>query len=205
MNKQLRWLLIGALGLAGLIIGVAICFMVAAALYQSDTVKEDVNSLPVVATNTPRPNPPTAERETSPAEPDPREAEYGQFFLSLAENIQGGFTRFSQQNALLSATPSLLLDEAWIGETTAATDIIETEAQRTIEFAEADIPTRFEESHRLLVEAMLLYRDAMQLYRQGVDAQNVDTMTVTTLAEVQALIENGNRLVNEATAAMPTN
>jgi len=207
MNQTMKWLLIGAMGLGGLVIGVALCFVVAAALYQSDTVKGDIELATAVVTDTPRPRPTqtVAPATTEPAaDPDPREAEYGTFFISLAENIQGGFTRFSEQNALLSATPSLLLDEEWVGETLSATQIIEAEAQRTIEYVESDIPPRFVVTHRLLVEAMVLYHDAMELYRQGVEAQNIDGMTVT-LREVQTLMDDATMLVNEATAAMPTN
>lgn len=199
MNQRTKWIGIGIVGILALV-----ALFSVAGCYPSDRVTSDPDPSPPTVTHTPRPTEATA-TSAAPATPDPREATYGEFFLSLAENIQAGFTRFSQQNELLSAKPSLLLDEAWVVETTIATEIIEGEAQRTIEYAEAEIPTRFEETHRLLVEAMILYRDAMHMYREGVEAQNVDSMTVNTLAEVQALMDEANGLVNAATAAMPRN
>lgn len=206
MNQQAKWVVMGVIGLGGILVVAVVCFVGMAALYQSDSVAGGSATPAIMPTDLPRPTE-TIESETpAPATtPDPREAEYGLFFLSLAETIQPGFTRFSEQNALLSDNPSLLLDEAWVQETLDATNIIENEAQRTIEYPSDAIPPRFAETHRLLVEAMVLYRDAMQLYRQGVDAQNVDSMTVNTLTEVEALMQDATRLVNEATAAMPTN
>lgn len=205
MNRQVKWLVGGAVGIGAILVVAVVCFVGMAALYQSDSVPERAETPALATANTPRPTETIAVEADPPATPDPREAEYGLFFLSLAETIQAGFTKFSQQNALLSDKPSLLLDEAWVLETFAATTIIEAEAQRTIEYPAEEIPPRFAETHRLLVEAMVFYRDAMQLYRQGVDAQNVHNMTVNTLTEVEALMEDATRLVNEATAAMPTN
>lgn len=197
MNQKLKWVGMGLAGIVGLVLVGFLCLSGAAALYQSDTVKGEIE-----ATSTPQPSAPTTPEGATSTEPDPREAAYGEFFISLAATIQEGFSRFSLQNAQLSEKPSLLLDEEWIEETTTATEIIESEAQRTIEYTKENVPPRFAETHRLLVEAMMRYRDAMQLYRQGVEAQNVDSMTVNTLTEVQTLMDEGNSLVNQATEAM---
>lgn len=208
MNQQAKWVAMGIIGFGGILVVAVLCFVGMAALYQSDSVAGAAATPTVAPGDIPPPRPTTTVASESPdpaATPDPREADYGLFFLSLAETIQAGFTKFSEQNALLSDEPSLLLDEAWVLETFAATTIIEAEAQRTIEYPSEAIPPRFAETHRLLVEAMVLYREAMQRYRQGVDARNVNNMTVNTLTEVEALMEDATRLVNEATAAMPTN
>jgi hypothetical protein len=150
-------------------------------------------------TQTPRPTRTPAPTEAPTPTIDPAIVEYGTFFFSAVFNLEDAFYDLAILNEQARQNPAMLSNTQWLTDLTRTTAGIEGEAQRVLDYPFATVPTLFVGSHTKLTEAMVLYRDSMVLYRQGINTQDA-----ALIEDAFTNFERANTLIAESGELLPT-
>lgn len=130
---------------------------------------------------------------------DPALVEYATFFFGSVFSLEEAFFDLAILNEQARLNPVLLSDSEWLTNLTRTTTMIEAEAQRVLDFPFDAVPSVFVASHTKLAEAMVLYRDSMVLYREGITVRDS-----VLISNAFANFERANGLIGESGELLPT-